>query len=68
MSKLGADGVASFGLKDYSQVSISLSAEQRPETNTICLRPKVDNVNWKRALAIILSDRKRGSRNYLPDV
>ena len=53
-----ADGFASFGFKDYSQVSISLSAEQRAETNAICLRPKVDNVIWMRAQAIILLDAK----------
>ena len=53
-----ADGLASFSLKDYSEVSISLSAEQRAETNAICLRPKVDNVIWRRAQAIILLDAK----------
>ena len=53
-----ANGLASFGLKDYSKVSISLSAEQRAETNAICLRPKVDKVIWRRAQAIILLDAK----------
>ena len=52
------DGFASFGLKEYCEVPISLSAEQRAETNAICLRPKVDNVIWKRAQAIILLDAK----------
>ena len=53
-----ADGFASFGLKDFSHVSISLSAEQRAETNAICLRRKIDNQIWKRAQAIILLDAK----------
>ena len=53
-----AEGFASFGLKDYSEVSISLSAEQRAETKAICRRPKVDNPVWKRAQAINLLDAK----------
>ena len=53
-----ANGFTSFGLKDYSQVSISLSAEQRAESNAICLRPKIGNVIWKGAQAIILLDVK----------
>ena len=53
-----ANGFTSFGLKDYSQVSISLSAEQRAESNAICLRPKIGNVIWKRAQAILLLDVK----------
>ena len=35
-----AEGFASFGLKDYSEVSISLRAEQRAETEAICRRPQ----------------------------
>ena len=53
-----AEGFASFGLKDYGEVSISLSAEQRAETKAICRRPKVDNPVWKRAQAINLLDAK----------
>ena len=53
-----AEGFASFGLKGYSVVSISLSAEQRAETKAICRRPKVDNPVWKRAQAINLLDTK----------
>ena len=53
-----ADRFASFGLKDYSEVSISLGAEQRAETKAICLRRKVDNLVWKRAQAIIFLDAK----------
>ena len=53
------DGFASFGLKDGSQVSISLTDDQRAETKAICRRRKVDALIWKRARAIILLDAKK---------
>ena len=51
-----ADGLASLGLKDYSQASISLSDDQRAEVKTICRRRKVGALTWKRARAIGLLD------------
>ena len=51
-----ADGLASLGLKDYSQVPISLSDDQRAEIKTICRRRKVGTLTWKRARAIGLLD------------
>ena len=55
------DGFASFGLKDYSQESISLTDDQRAATKAICRRRKVDSLVWKRAQAIILFDAKKRS-------
>ena len=37
-----ADGFASFGLKDYSQTSISLTDDQRIDIKATCRRRKVD--------------------------
>ena len=50
------DGFASFGLTDYSLVSISLTDDQRADTKAICRRRKVDALVWKRARAINLLD------------
>ena len=61
-----ADGFASFGLKDYSQASISLTDDQRADIKAICRRRKVDALVWKRAKAINLLDAKKRSQNYLP--
>ena len=47
---------SSLGLRDYSQASISLSDDQRAETNAICRRRKVGAQTWKRARAIDLLD------------
>ena len=52
------DGFASFGLKDYSQASISLTDDQRADINAICRRRKLDAMDWKRAQAITLLDAK----------
>ena len=52
------DGFASFGLKDYSQASISLTDDQRADIKAICRRRKVDALVWKRAQAITLLDAK----------
>ena len=54
-----ADGFASFGLKDYSQASISLTDDQRADIKAICRRRKVDALVWKRAQAINLLDAKK---------
>ena len=51
-----ADGFGSFDLKDYNQVSISLTNDQRTKTKAICLRRKVDALAWKRARTIDLLD------------
>ena len=53
-----ADGFASFGLKDYSQASISLTDDQRADIKAICRRRKVDALVWKQAQAITLMDAK----------
>ena len=53
------DGFASFDLKDYNQVPISLPGDQRAATKAICRRRKVDALIWKRARAIILLDAKK---------
>ena len=53
------DGFASFGLKDYSQASISLTDDQRADIKAICRRRKVDALVWKRAQAINLLDAKK---------
>ena len=57
-----ADGFASFGLKDYSQASISLTDDQRADTKAICRRRKVDALVWKRAQAITLLDAKKNPK------
>ena len=54
-----ADGFTSFGLKDYSQTSISLTDDQRADIKAICRRRKVDALVWKRAQAINLLDAKK---------
>ena len=54
-----ADGFASFGLKDYSQASISLTDDQRADIKAIFRRRKVDALVWKRAQAITLLDAKK---------
>ena len=53
------DGFASFGLKDYSQASISLTDDQRADIKAICRRRKVDALVWKRAQSITLLDAKK---------
>ena len=54
-----ADGFTSFGLKDYSQTSISLTDDQRADFKATCRRRKVDALVWKRAQAINLLDAKK---------
>ena len=51
-----ADDFASFGSKDYSQISISPTDDQRADANAICHHRKVDALVWKRAPAINLLD------------
>ena len=51
-----ADRFVSFGLNDFSQVSISLTDDQRTKPKATRRRRKVGALTWKRARAIDLLD------------